>query len=474
MQKHTRLTHFILTLLIFSLIYPITNLYGTYLHQYIPIPSIIFPIDYMIEFIPPMIIFYSCSWLLFIGGFFIIQQQQLTYLTSRLILATILAGLCYYYFPLRFSFHREDFIFWQIDWQIFYDLLMQIDEPFNQPPSLHVTYAILIAYSMRSTEKTWHIVYRTLFYMISILTALSTLFTWQHHSIDIICGILFAIAIILLDNHLSTQKLLNHKKNIIKYLTLAIISFILLATLPIIFNLSIPLQYFSLALAYYLLFSFILIAFLYYRNNQPYQTTLTKICYKNNNGKLSPISRILLIPLQFIYYIMWSIAQKTGFCQTQKNPIMLHHYHHIELIATGKLKQADFNQLINHYTQRNYRIIYIDNSIELSTPSFYQHQLSYYHIPMLDLTVYDHNQYPRLHHHLKKIEEDISSTEKNLIICQCVMGRSRSVAMMACLLAYLGRYTIDDIQQNLQLNLPKHLATPYIDHKILSHFANIE
>lgn len=474
MQKHTRLTHFILTLLIFSLIYPITNLYSTYLHQYTPIPSIIFPIDYMIEFIPPMIIFYSCSWLLFVGGFFLIQQQQLAHLTARLILATILAGLCYYYFPLRFSFHREDFIFWQIDWQPFYDLLMLVDEPFNQSPSLHVTYAILIAYSMRSTAKTWHIVYRTLFYTISILTALSTLFTWQHHSIDIICGILFAIAIIYLEHHLSNKNVLNHKKNIIKYLTFAIVSFILLATLPIIFHLPIPLQHLSLALAYYLLFSFICISFLYYKDNHFYQKTLIKSCNKNQYGKITLLSKILLAPLSCIYYLMWSIAQKTGFCQTQKNPIILHHHHHIELIATGKLKQADFNQLINHYTQRNYRIIYIDNSIELSTPSFYQHQLSYYHIPMLDLTVYDHNQYPRLHHHLKKIEEDISSTEKNLIICQCVMGRSRSVAMLACLLAYLGHYNIDDIQQNLQNHLPEHLATPYIDHKTLSQLAKRE
>ncbi|WP_114701948.1 phosphatase PAP2 family protein [Psychrobacter proteolyticus] len=149
-----------------------------------------------------MIVPYSWSLVLFVVSFFLVRTStQLSLLTYRLILATVFACLIFYFYPARFSFHRliTD------DWTQFgYQFLQLVDKPFNQLPSLHVSYAILLGVSLwdvAESKKRWgSMLYRLLLLGICSSIALSTVLTYQHHLLDMFGGIVLAVSVLILSN----------------------------------------------------------------------------------------------------------------------------------------------------------------------------------------------------------------------------------------------------------------------------------
>ena len=104
-----RLGYLALTLGIFYLLYSLSNIYSANLYKHIPnsVHILATSLDTHITFIPIMIVPYGWSLLLFCASFFMVNtRRQLTLLTYRLILATLLACLIFYFYPARFSFIR--------------------------------------------------------------------------------------------------------------------------------------------------------------------------------------------------------------------------------------------------------------------------------------------------------------------------------------------------------------------------------
>lgn len=467
-MNYPRILHCLYGLSIFGIGYSLTNFYTNHINKYNAVSSILFSIDYHTPFIPPTILFYALSMVWFIGAFFIIPIQELPRLTHKIILAVLIACLAFYYFPLQFYFARNEFNY-LIDWQPFYAILNAIDKPFNQSPSLHIVFSILISYVLKNKLSTYPIIWQILFYALSFLIAISTLFTWQHHWIDVMTGVICSLFVIVIEDQLNKAYHQKIVQSIIKYFAIAVVGFLILATVPTLLNLSHIIVAITKFIAYYWLFSFLLLSFLYINQNNIRHKTLSLFFNKNKKGQLSYLSYLLFIPLIGLYYIMLKLALRYQFWQQQTTPIGFSDYQNIEIIAMGKPSKQILTNIAKNYD----KILYIDMSVELSAPSFYDNT-DYLYCPMLDLMVFDKTQYDRIVTYIIYIKKIMAQNRNKrlLIICQCIMGRSRSVAMMGCILAYFNAYTMDNILSILNTHCPNHLATPYLDKSVIHRLAN--
>ena len=96
-----RLSHLAIALVIFAIFYSLTNSYSAAVFVSYPerIHNLAISYDNNIVFIASMIIPYSWSLILFVASFFMVgTDKQLSKLTSRLIIATLLACLVFYLF----------------------------------------------------------------------------------------------------------------------------------------------------------------------------------------------------------------------------------------------------------------------------------------------------------------------------------------------------------------------------------------
>jgi len=153
--------------------------------QHGQVASIVFDWEKHIPFIPWTIIpywvidaFYAVS--LFICA----SRQELDAHGKRLLVAQIVAVVCFIAFPLHFSFERPET--GGLSGELF-TALSSFDQPYNQAPSLHIALLVLL----------WELYRRHLprlflwpFHLLAILILVSVLTTYQHHFIDIPTGAL--------------------------------------------------------------------------------------------------------------------------------------------------------------------------------------------------------------------------------------------------------------------------------------------
>ena len=303
-----RLGYLALTLGIFYLLYSLSNIYSANLYKHIPnsVHILATSLDTHITFIPIMIVPYGWSLLLFCASFFMVNtRRQLTLLTYRLILATLLACLIFYFYPARFSFIRP--ILKGMDsldvWVNYgYQFLALTDKPFNQFPSLHVTYAILLAICLWDIGNHYHPIlqlsYRVLLTMVCGLIVISTVFTYQHHLLDIIGGGVLAGCVYYMAN-----KIRNHL--VLRYLTVAIAGFLLLAMAGYFVSLIVANQlihHIIVFFASYWLLSFLAVAWAYqYPDNGRDGVWFAK----DTQGRLTLLTWVKFAPLLLSYRLMW-------------------------------------------------------------------------------------------------------------------------------------------------------------------------
>lgn len=182
-----RLRHLLLNALTFVLCYLSANLLAQ--RQGIA-RDIALPFETSIPFLPWMILPYMSSGLLFCLMFFVVRtQNQLRIASQRMLLATVVASLIFVIYPIQFSWPRP-----AIDtaWcAALFAALELMDKPYNQLPSLHVAYCILFWQTMHlRLSSGWS---RILLAIWLLLTAISTLFTYQHHVLDIAGGAALAM-----------------------------------------------------------------------------------------------------------------------------------------------------------------------------------------------------------------------------------------------------------------------------------------
>ena len=149
--------------------------------------SIYFGWERHIPFIPALILPYMSIDLFFIAAPFLLRsERELRTLAARITTAILLAGACFFLFPLKFAFERphvEGFL------GLIFNNFRSLDLPFNEFPSLHIALmAILFDVYVRCTRG----LVRWLITAWFVLIAISPLPTYQHHFIDVLGGIVLA------------------------------------------------------------------------------------------------------------------------------------------------------------------------------------------------------------------------------------------------------------------------------------------
>ncbi|MWP62894.1 phosphatase PAP2/dual specificity phosphatase family protein [Gilliamella sp. Pas-s25] len=111
------------------------------------------------------------------------SYRTLKILCFRLLSAQIICIICFFLFPLKFSFERPalDGFFGGL-----FDILMGFDKPFNQAPSLHITLLVILWKFYASYFRGG---WRYILYIWCLLIGLSVLTTWSHHFFDIPTGL---------------------------------------------------------------------------------------------------------------------------------------------------------------------------------------------------------------------------------------------------------------------------------------------
>ena len=140
-----------------------------------------------IPFIPWMIVPYMSIDLFFVAAPFLCRDDgELGVLARRIALAIVVAGACFLLIPLRFAFDRPSADGWL---GLVFDWFRSMDKPYNLLPSLHITLRTILAnHYARHTHGAWRAASHVWFSLIGF----STLFTYQHHVLDVVGG--FALA----------------------------------------------------------------------------------------------------------------------------------------------------------------------------------------------------------------------------------------------------------------------------------------
>ncbi|EPJ46113.1 MAG: hypothetical protein OFPII_22760 [Osedax symbiont Rs1] len=173
-------------------------LYANFAASLLELPSLLFVVDSYQVLLKWMIIPYASSLLCYCAFFLLFKKiVDLRRLLAKLSWAVLIASSVFLLYPLKFSQP-----FPQLDGLLFtqaFSLLHGIDQPYNQAPSLHVIFAVIfyseIVKLTRNT--TLRAISRAWFALIIV----STWFTLQHHSIDIISGLAVGVTINLLIKH---------------------------------------------------------------------------------------------------------------------------------------------------------------------------------------------------------------------------------------------------------------------------------
>jgi membrane-associated phospholipid phosphatase len=146
------------------------------------------PWELQIPLVPAMVVPYLSMYLLFFVAFFLCKDlAELRTLSLRLTVSQVVAAACYLLFPLECGFQRP-----AIDGMcgVMFRLIDATDRPYNLAPSLHVTTAFIVGSVFVSrTGGATRFVTATWF----VLIAASTLFTWQHHLVDVVGGAMLGL-----------------------------------------------------------------------------------------------------------------------------------------------------------------------------------------------------------------------------------------------------------------------------------------
>ncbi|MGP9548198.1 phosphatase PAP2 family protein [Psychrobacter sp. AOP7-D1-21] len=512
-----RFKHLCLALSIFYLLYNLTTFYSVSLYTRYPsqIHNLATPFDNAIPFIPAMIIPYSWSLVLFVASFFLVRTStQLFLLTYRLILATIFACLIFYLYPARFSFRRVV----PDDWTQFgYQFLQLVDKPFNQLPSLHVSYAVLLGVSLWdvvASKKKWSsITYRLLLTGICTLIALSTVLTYQHHLLDMLGGVVLAVAVLILSNRIRNALVIKHLTlGMIGFLLLAIGGFYLTNMTVIAFE---SIETLAIIIALYWLISFTILACAY---QQVTPMRDARWFQKSNNGRLTLYTWMKFAPIIIVYNSMSFLGQWyfRVFSKSQRYPLTAYAiYDKVNVVASPRLTQTDVSSHLTYWLfghtslewpsslesnrpSARYQIIVVDLAAEISSHTHYLEiaakdimstPVHYLYLPLLDLQPLNDvllQDYIDLFKRIESLTQSVKPRAINadnenqqedsiitLINFHCVMGLSRSIGVQVLYLLYCGTLTVYNYQSWIEQYYPHaHLKDAYLPQSLVETMAN--
>ena len=156
------------------------------------VPSYFMEWERNIPFLPIFMLPYMTSAPFFLVTIFLEKNESsLKLLMKRAVFLTVVSTIIFVLFPMKFYFPKPE-----IENQIFktlFHILDLLDSSFNQCPSLHVSFAFLSNIVYYREIKNRFLKYFLCFW--GFLLAISVLFVYQHHFIDLLGGtILFIIS----------------------------------------------------------------------------------------------------------------------------------------------------------------------------------------------------------------------------------------------------------------------------------------
>lgn len=486
-----------IALLLFMVLYTLTNEYSAAVSVYAPkcINTLAIALDNEIAFIPFMIVPYSWSLLLFVASFFIVRTpQQLSLLSRRLIVATLFASLIFYLYPAHFSFARP----LTTDWTALgYAFLSLTDKPFNQLPSLHVSYALLLGYSLwtvlvHKTSTKLNLAYQASLIVVCTLIIVSTVFTYQHHLLDIVGGLLLAVVVLVVVDKV-------HNGLVLKYLSIAIAGFLIVAIASFFMRQLTHqawVEYIGIGIASYWLISFMRLAWIYQKSRILYNVRWFR---KNSIGKLTIVTWIWFAPLLVAYRLLSGLGQFYNRHLAAEKSSKIESYRindTLSTIATPRLAWPTFIDSTQASTQQ---IIIIDvtaeidshlsgvkraihhskqpnNTKQLTTTSIVP-IVHYLYLPLLDLQSFRTTDVPTLVDLFQQIDRLIALDQPKqssqqppitLLNFHCVMGFSRSIAVQLLYLVYCAKLTSNNYQSWLLEHYPRaHISEHYLPIEVI-------
>jgi membrane-associated phospholipid phosphatase len=178
-----RLLHLAANYAVFGIAYPLANLSAA---SRAAGRNVMLAWDTAIPFLPWMVVPYMTSGLLFAASFLLARSDEdLRTFSRRMLFTTVTACAIFVAWPLKFSMPRP-----AVEPGIaaaLFDVLYAVDRPYNQLPSLHVAYCLLFWWPLRRAFSS-AAACATVFCWL-VLVAASTVFTWQHHLVDVAGGL---------------------------------------------------------------------------------------------------------------------------------------------------------------------------------------------------------------------------------------------------------------------------------------------
>jgi len=146
--------------------------------------------ELQIPFVPEFVWIYLSLYLLFIIPPFFLGASRMNALGKRLVGATIFCGIAFLVIPAELGFERTvpDDPFYSA----MFARLFAVDLPHNMAPSLHVTFSAMILFVLLNESQS--AARSTVFWIWLVLICASTVLVHQHHLLDVVTGLLVAMA----------------------------------------------------------------------------------------------------------------------------------------------------------------------------------------------------------------------------------------------------------------------------------------
>lgn len=161
--------------------------------SYFPVEykTLLIPGEEKIPFVPQMFFFYMLVYILPPFIFIILKSKKQIY--KAFLAFVICSGIHFLFFifmPVKYTLRPELETFQGYFSQML-SFIYKVDEPYNNFPSMHVSFAFLSYYTIKSFYKK----YKMAFLLSAIFISASTVLVKQHYIVDVLAAILLASVI---------------------------------------------------------------------------------------------------------------------------------------------------------------------------------------------------------------------------------------------------------------------------------------
>lgn len=353
--------------------------------------------ELQIPLVPIMIVPYMSIDLFFVAApFLCTTRAELRTHSRRVILAIVLAGVCFVLMPLTTGFERTLPPGWTAP---LFQLLHGFDQPHNLFPSLHITLlTILTALHARHTGGLLRIASIVWFGLVG----LSTLLTHQHHVVDVLGGLALAgICFYVFPTNRESGSTARNASVGVRY-GIAGFACAVMAALPVpwLWILAWPAVSFMLTASAYLWFG--------------------PGIYRKQNGRVPLVTNLLLAPTLVGQWLSWLMYKRSSACWNEVLPTVWMGFRLGEREAALAVEQGV--------------TAVVDLTAEFSEAAPLR-RLHYLSLQALDLTALTPEQLNRaadfIHEH----------SQRGIVYVHCKVGYSRSASVIGAFLMKYGHCT---------------------------------